>query len=80
MSITWKMTTAWRTRHFKGSSGLSSAGSEDLQSPLGVRGVSAEHLGKLTYLLHKNEQPNFLTSHFFCYSTLPTRTLLLLFF
>lgn len=30
-------------------------GSEDLQIPSGVRGVGAEHLRKLTYLLNENQ-------------------------
>lgn len=77
-SITRKMTTVWRTRHSKGTAGPE--GSEDLQIPSGVRGVGAEHLRKLTCLLNRNEQPNFLTSHSFFYSTLPTHTPLFCFF
>ena len=76
-SITRKMTTAWKTRRSKGITGPE--GSEDLQIPSGLRDVGAEHLRKLTYLLNKNEQANFLTSHFFFYSTLPTHTPLVCF-
>lgn len=59
MSIMRKMTSAWRTRHSKGTVGPERC--EHLQIPSGLRGAGAEHL-----LLNKNKQPNFLTSYLFC--------------
>lgn len=68
------MTTAWKIRCSKGTTGPQEK--EDFWIPSGRRGVGAEHLRKLTYFLNKNEQQTSLlpSSFSFFSSTFPTHT------